>query len=179
MLLLLMLMHILSKRRGWSVFNICRTAIVVAVGLGLCLVALIATNNQLAANFLQTPWQLPTIAISYLFVLVLTHLPHPPRIFIKRSESEKDGEGKAAPEQPQSTRRRPSYGHNRLSSAANKQSVAIRRGITTIKGIRVEKPQGDPVAECSSPELHCDGGHSFEPPSTPFATRRRGIVFGA
>lgn len=132
-LILLMLMHILSKRRGWSHFNVFRTVIVAVVGVGLCLVSLVATNRQVVARHLQTPWQIAAITISYLLVLTLTHLPHPPRIFIKKSDmqTKEDKEQETSSERPTLRRRRPSCGQNRLSQAAQRQSVAIRRGITT------------------------------------------------
>ena len=85
-LILLMLMAIVSKRRGWSLFNMFRTALVFSIGIGLSLVSLISLNPKLAANFLTTPWPLPTITICFFTVLIITHLPHPPRIVLRRSE---------------------------------------------------------------------------------------------
>lgn len=84
-LILLMLMALVSKRRGWSVFNISRTAFVFTIGLGLCLVSLINTNHDKTDYFLTTPWPLPTIMLCFLAVLIITHLPHPPRISFKRA----------------------------------------------------------------------------------------------
>jgi hypothetical protein len=86
-LILLMLMAIVSKRRGWSIFNIFRTALVFTIGVGLALVSIISTNPTLAANYLTTPWPLPTITICFFTVLIITHLPHPPRIVMRRPES--------------------------------------------------------------------------------------------
>ncbi|KAH7157320.1 bacterial low temperature requirement A protein-domain-containing protein [Dactylonectria estremocensis] len=105
-LILLMLMHLLSKRRGWTLFNRFRVAVVFAIGIGLGLVALVGTNAEYTANFLLTPWQLPTIAICYFVVLILTHLPHPPRIFLKRSEVDEMEMG-AVPEQEPPTEAQP------------------------------------------------------------------------
>lgn len=85
-LILLMIMAIVSKRKGWSLFNIFRTALVFSIGVGLSLVSLVSLNTALTANFLQTPWPLPTITICFFIVLIITHLPHPPRIFFKRSD---------------------------------------------------------------------------------------------
>lgn len=86
-LILLMLMAIVSKRRGWSIFNLFRTGFVFAIGVSLCLISLISLNPDSTAAFLETPWPLPTILICFLTVLVVTHLPHPPRISFKRVNS--------------------------------------------------------------------------------------------
>ncbi|KAH6981682.1 bacterial low temperature requirement A protein-domain-containing protein [Ilyonectria sp. MPI-CAGE-AT-0026] len=139
-LILLMVMHLLSKRRGWSIFNMFRVALVLAIGLGLSLVALVGTNAEYTANFLLTPWQLPTITICYLIVLILTHLPHPPRIFIKRPETEVVEMG-VIPEQ---------QSPNEVESNVP-QGNTLRRGLTKMhraaKNIRVERGPYDPIVE--------------------------------
>ncbi|KAF7557544.1 hypothetical protein G7Z17_g553 [Cylindrodendrum hubeiense] len=139
-LILLMLMHILSKRRGWTLFNMFRVAIVFAIGLGLSLVALVGTNDKYTANFLLTPWQLPTITICYLVVLILTHLPHPPRIFIKRSEVETVELGVIPEEET------PHEEENNMT-----QGSTLKRGLTKMhraaKNIRVERGPYDPIVE--------------------------------
>ncbi|CAG9941691.1 unnamed protein product [Clonostachys rosea f. rosea IK726] len=82
-LIFLMILHLISKRKGWTIFNIARTSAVVTIGVGLCLVALINTNETGLDNFTQTPWQLPIIVICFFTVLVLTHMPTPQEIMEK------------------------------------------------------------------------------------------------
>ncbi|ORY58214.1 uncharacterized protein BCR38DRAFT_461007 [Pseudomassariella vexata] len=77
-LLFLTVMHIISKRKGWSPFNIIRTAICIVISVGLALVTTLATNADRPAGFIGSPWMLPTITLSYFAVLLLSHLPHPP-----------------------------------------------------------------------------------------------------
>ncbi|KAI0128964.1 hypothetical protein BJ170DRAFT_355338 [Xylariales sp. AK1849] len=77
-LLYLTFMHVLSKRKGWTPFNIFRTAICIALSLGLALTALLTLNENYVETFMGSPWMLPTITISYFVVLILTHVPHPP-----------------------------------------------------------------------------------------------------
>ncbi|KAI1386763.1 uncharacterized protein F4822DRAFT_325776 [Hypoxylon trugodes] len=82
-LLFLTIMHIISKRRGWSPFNIFRTAICIALSIVLALLSTFAANEEAVINkerktaFVGSSWMLPTIVISYFLVLVMTHLPHP------------------------------------------------------------------------------------------------------
>ncbi|OTA59311.1 hypothetical protein K449DRAFT_397599 [Hypoxylon sp. EC38] len=82
-LLFLTIMHIISKRRGWSPFNIFRTAICISISIFLAMLTTIAANqeavldNKKGTSFVGSPWMLPTITLSYFAVLVLTHLPHP------------------------------------------------------------------------------------------------------
>ncbi|KAK8138327.1 hypothetical protein PG984_001707 [Apiospora sp. TS-2023a] len=78
-LLFLTIMHIISKQRGWTPFNLFRTAICIALALGLALTTLVATNEVAVDTFMGSPWMLPTITLSYFTALVLTHLPHPRR----------------------------------------------------------------------------------------------------
>ncbi|KAK8874039.1 bacterial low temperature requirement A protein-domain-containing protein [Apiospora arundinis] len=78
-LLFLTIMHIISKRRGWSPFNIFRTGVCIALSIGLSLITIVATNEDAVDNFMGSPWMLPTITLSYFTALVLTHLPHPRR----------------------------------------------------------------------------------------------------
>lgn len=77
MLLFPTVMHIISKQRGWTPFNFFRTAICIALALGLALITLVATNEGAVDTFMGSPWMLPTITLSYFTALVLTHLPHP------------------------------------------------------------------------------------------------------
>ena len=77
MLLFLTIMHIISKRRGWSPFNVFRTGVCIALSIGLSLITIVATNQDAVNSFMGSPWMLPTITLSYFTALVLTHLPHP------------------------------------------------------------------------------------------------------
>lgn len=158
-------MHLLSKRRGWSLFNILRTAIVFIIGLGLSLVSLVSTNAKPAKNFLRTPWQLPAITMSYLLNLILTHLPHPPRIFIKRSEL--DGmdmvrlrEPESPNESTDSTHRDGGLPDNLHPPAKLRQPLTSKRGVTTMRNIRIERMHRDPVGRwtrCICSKILCTG----------------------
>lgn len=77
-------LHAVCKQHGWSIFNILRALITVGMGLGLALTSLLTFNESALSNFLPTPWPLPTIAICYFVVLVLSHIPEPKQLFIKR-----------------------------------------------------------------------------------------------
>lgn len=70
-------MHALSKNKGWTPFNILRTAICFVIAIGLSLTCIVTTNPAARVAFMSSPWMLPTITICYFAVLVLTHLPHP------------------------------------------------------------------------------------------------------
>ncbi|KAI0388099.1 hypothetical protein F5Y04DRAFT_286994 [Hypomontagnella monticulosa] len=82
-LLFLTIMHVISKRKGWSPFNIFRTAICICLSIVLALLTIVAADKQAVLKqdphtaFFGSSWMLPTIAISYFIVLVMTHLPHP------------------------------------------------------------------------------------------------------
>ncbi len=78
MLLILTIMHTMSKRRGWTTFNVARTAICLIIAVGLALTCFVTVNPAARTVFMASPWLLPTITLSYLAVLVLTHVPHPP-----------------------------------------------------------------------------------------------------
>lgn len=77
--MMLTIMHALSKHAGWTPFNIARTAVCVIIAICLSLTCILVTKPSALAVFLNSPWILPTITISYFVVLVLTHIPHPPR----------------------------------------------------------------------------------------------------
>ncbi|KAL6801331.1 hypothetical protein GGI42DRAFT_343362 [Trichoderma sp. SZMC 28013] len=83
-LILMTALHAVCKQHGWSIFNILRALITVGMGLGLALTSLLTFNESALSNFLPTPWPLPTIAICYFVVLVLSHIPEPKQLFIKR-----------------------------------------------------------------------------------------------
>ncbi|KAH7327756.1 bacterial low temperature requirement A protein-domain-containing protein [Stachybotrys elegans] len=142
-LLLLMFMHILSRRRGWSLFNILRTAFVFLIGLALSLTSLLALNRTLVTNFIDSPWLLPTVTICYVLVLVLTHLPHPPRIFIAHTELSEMERGRVY-EKPEDEPMTP--------------AMVFRHRLTTIgqnaRNIRIVAGRSDPIME----------PHSFERP---------------
>lgn len=77
-LMLLMILHILAKRRGWSQFDMLRAAIVFTTGTGLSLVATIKLNPSMLSSFISSPLQLPIILICYFGCLILTHIPSSP-----------------------------------------------------------------------------------------------------
>ncbi|QYS96798.1 hypothetical protein H0G86_004037 [Trichoderma simmonsii] len=83
-LILMTVLHVVSQQHGWSIFNILRALITVGMGLGLALTSLLTFNQDALANFLPTPWPLPTITICYFAVLVLSHIPEPKQLFPKR-----------------------------------------------------------------------------------------------
>ncbi|XXG98874.1 hypothetical protein Hte_005204 [Hypoxylon texense] len=82
-LLMMTIMHVISKRRGWTPFNIFRTVVCIVTSIVLALLTVIASNEDAVfrdenyTSFIGSVWMLPTITISYFAVLVLTHLPHP------------------------------------------------------------------------------------------------------
>lgn len=73
----MVLLHVVSKRKGWTPFNIARTVIILVIGVALPLVCLITTNLTAASNYIESSWMLPTLCIAFFVVLVITHLPHP------------------------------------------------------------------------------------------------------
>jgi hypothetical protein len=56
----------------------------VGMGLGLALISLLTFNQGALSNFLPTPWPLPTIAICYFVILVLSHIPEPKTLCSRR-----------------------------------------------------------------------------------------------
>ncbi|KAI0132380.1 hypothetical protein BJ170DRAFT_246355 [Xylariales sp. AK1849] len=82
-LMLMTIMFVLTKKHGWTLFIIFRTALFFIMGLGLALIVLLASNEQYGLNYLLTPWLLPTICIVFFVVILLSHLPHPPPLFFK------------------------------------------------------------------------------------------------
>lgn len=73
MLLLLTALHAISKKQGWTAFNLVRSFLVTSVGIGLCLVPVTVKTSPLHSPI----WALPTICGSLMIVLVITHVPHP------------------------------------------------------------------------------------------------------
>lgn len=82
MLILLTILHGVSKRQGWTVFNILRSVVIGLMGIGLCLVTLLAKGkpNKLA----ETPWPLPLMCIIFAVVLIVTYIPHPNPLTVER-----------------------------------------------------------------------------------------------
>jgi hypothetical protein len=70
-------MHTLSKQKGWTPFNMLRTAFCLLSAVGLSLTSLVILNPDKADSFAGSSWMLPTITIAYFAVLIVTHLPHP------------------------------------------------------------------------------------------------------
>ncbi|KAK7720986.1 hypothetical protein SLS64_001279 [Diaporthe eres] len=89
MLILLTILHGVSKRQGWTVFNILRSVVIGLMGVGLCLVTLLATGktNKLA----ETPWPLPLMCIIFTVVLVVTYIPHPKPLTFERLKRSANG----------------------------------------------------------------------------------------
>jgi hypothetical protein len=82
MLMQLTILHGVSKREGWTIFNIMRSVVIGLLGVGLCLVTLLATGktNVLA----ETPWPLPLMCIVFTIVLIVTYIPHPKPLIVER-----------------------------------------------------------------------------------------------
>lgn len=79
------ILFIFSRTRQWSAFNYVRAGTNFLVGIALCLVALIILNSDHVQAFTNTPWLLPTICLTFFFILVLNHLPKKtPFFFSKR-----------------------------------------------------------------------------------------------
>ena len=161
-LTILMIMHLLSKRRGWSVFNIMRTVIVKLIGLGLAFVSLLAINRNVVGRFLETPWQLPTITICFAFVLVLTHLPHPPRIIFKHEEPADTELGRVPGGHDTAmgeNEYKPPVGAEAEPPAPLSRVKTFKRGLTTVqraaRNIRIEPGRYEPV----SGDYADDGAH--------------------
>ncbi|KAJ4391875.1 hypothetical protein N0V93_005495 [Gnomoniopsis smithogilvyi] len=73
MLLFLTVLHAVSKRHGWTVFNLVRSAVVISIGIGLGLVPIAIQTGPLTSPL----WALPVICASLIIVLFITHVPHP------------------------------------------------------------------------------------------------------
>lgn len=76
-LLLMTILFIIGRpRRSWSVSVAIRMALFGLIGLGLSLVALVSRDDE--SPYLHSPWLLPTLALVYFLVLILTHFPRRP-----------------------------------------------------------------------------------------------------
>ncbi|KAJ4186584.1 hypothetical protein NW767_012549 [Fusarium falciforme] len=91
-LLLLSVMHLMQKPKGWSVFHFIRLGLLTISGVALCLVALISTNDKMTQNMMDKPWTLPIIALVYLIALIGSHLPTPRGLKASHSSQMEMGE---------------------------------------------------------------------------------------
>ncbi|CAG9950249.1 unnamed protein product, partial [Clonostachys rosea f. rosea IK726] len=76
-LVLMMALHVIAKKKKWTVFNMFRAGFITTTGAGLALVALVNKNQGSAEKFLDKPWQLPIILVCFFVSLMLVHLKHP------------------------------------------------------------------------------------------------------
>ncbi|CAH0055874.1 unnamed protein product [Clonostachys solani] len=76
-LVLMMVLHIIAKKKKWTMFNMFRAGFITTTGAGLALVALVNKNQGSAEKFLDKPWQLPIILVCFFVSLILVHLKHP------------------------------------------------------------------------------------------------------
>ncbi|VUC23539.1 unnamed protein product [Clonostachys rosea] len=76
-LVLMMALHVIAKKKKWTMFNMFRAGFITTVGAGLALAALVNKNPGSAAKFLDKPWQLPIILVCFFISLILVHLKHP------------------------------------------------------------------------------------------------------
>jgi hypothetical protein len=88
--ILLMLMNVLYivSRMGkgrWGLWSYIKITLIFLFGLGLALIPLLVINPDTAANYYSTPWIIPTMLLTYFIVLVLSHVPHPPAMFVGRN----------------------------------------------------------------------------------------------
>lgn len=76
-LILLNLLSIICRVRPWGPGRVdtVRVILNVAVGLGLCLSALITLNDDYTINFMETPWILPTLCLTFFVILLIDTLP--------------------------------------------------------------------------------------------------------
>ncbi|KAJ4212861.1 hypothetical protein NW759_011502 [Fusarium solani] len=91
-LLLLSVMHLMQKPKGWSVFHFIRLGLLIIAGVALCLVALISTNDNMTLDMMTKPWTLPIIALVYLVALIGSHLPTPGGLKTSHSSQMEMGE---------------------------------------------------------------------------------------
>lgn len=76
---------IISRIHPWTPWPIIRIVINFLLAIGVGLVALLYYNSDRALNYLFSPWVLPTIALVWAIVLVLTHIHNPPPLFFRQS----------------------------------------------------------------------------------------------
>ncbi|KAI0466395.1 hypothetical protein F4859DRAFT_519050 [Xylaria cf. heliscus] len=81
-LLLMTILFVIGRpRRSWSISVAIRVILFFIIGIALSLVALVSRNDN--SPYLDSPWLLPTLALVYFVVLILTHFPRrpPPETF--------------------------------------------------------------------------------------------------
>ncbi|CAH0022517.1 unnamed protein product [Clonostachys rhizophaga] len=76
-LVLMMVLHVIAKKKEWTMFNMFRAGFITMTGAGLALVALVNKNQGSAEKFLDKPWQLPIILVCFFVSLMLVHFKHP------------------------------------------------------------------------------------------------------
>ncbi|KAK0671350.1 hypothetical protein QBC41DRAFT_386473, partial [Cercophora samala] len=86
-LIMMNILYITSRTRGWTPFNYVRKGLNFLIGIGLCLVTLVTLNKERMFELWGTPWPLPILVITLFIVLILNHLPQPPPIFFKTKHS--------------------------------------------------------------------------------------------
>ncbi|KAK0736463.1 hypothetical protein B0T21DRAFT_440848 [Apiosordaria backusii] len=86
-LIMLNILYITSRTRGWTPFNYVRKGLNFLVGIGLCLVTLMTLNHERVVQLWGTPWPLPILVITLFVILVLNHLPQPPPIFFNGAKT--------------------------------------------------------------------------------------------
>ncbi|KAH7026609.1 uncharacterized protein B0I36DRAFT_331004 [Microdochium trichocladiopsis] len=86
----LSIMHSMSKRKGWTPFNIFRTGVCLFCGVGLSLTGLLVLNEDFIDRFMGSAWMLPVITLVYFLILVMTHLPHPTKFGLGHYSASKE-----------------------------------------------------------------------------------------
>jgi len=66
-------LHAVSKKEGWTGFNIFRSALVAATGVSMGLVPLVIRDQALFSS----AWAVPVTAVLLMLVLLITHIPIP------------------------------------------------------------------------------------------------------
>jgi hypothetical protein len=98
-LILINFLLVISRTKRWTFFNAFRTSLNFIIGLALCLTTIITLNSDIVMRFRDTPWILPTICLTFFFILILNHLPHPPPYFF-RKKSKRDSMVEMSPLRP-------------------------------------------------------------------------------
>jgi len=93
MLIFMNVLYIVSRTSRWGFFNYLRVSINFLIGIGLALMPLIYLNPDYANAFEGTPWILPTLCLTFFFILIFNHLPHPPPWFFNRRKERTAREG--------------------------------------------------------------------------------------
>ncbi|KAI0193801.1 bacterial low temperature requirement A protein-domain-containing protein [Astrocystis sublimbata] len=64
-------------RRSWSVSVAIRIGLFILISIAISLVVLVAYDEQ-DTSYINSPWLLPTLALAYFIVVILTHFPRKP-----------------------------------------------------------------------------------------------------